>query len=887
MATEKSQVKDQDRTAPEEQSPAKATWAPDDSESEQSPNYQRQLQEERQERKRLENEKPSHSLITTIGSNIQNFVQTATHRESAVSPTQPYLQRSPTRSPEQKKPKAELGRDSNNQANRRTTEHREKSEELSLTSLDDKTITTLEEKEVSIQKQQNQNDAVPYEDNNFDGWGEINDYEEEEEDEANSINSGVTTKVGRKEMDKIVIPTYIRYQMMIPPEEDSEEDDDNPGYKDNYERIVEILKSLVTQLGIMDDKAEIISWKTQNNFSFLPKQEFPTDVSTIAKYFKGFRKKMRSDRRIYIKFGLHTKNDMGALEEGMKEWVGLYSYTFTKCLIQSDDAGFVGVICYTSQFTDTEIWRKHLMKETRYEWGFKLVPITSSDKNLPWNKRLKAVGVYVPIQYVDEAKFEISELLLPEETPSNTFPYLERFVFLPPEDTLGDDPEPLIAYQSFVMRHRSHMEHLKCKPSVHMKIDLDHIIPSQSDPTLTLRKIILGITVKDKSNPLFGTPLFHSVDFTPDINKLWIPNKPPDIKAAVIFTFYEPVKNEAQQMVVGLGRYVARMYGSEIAKHCFNHAHWKATKGWRYRSRTGTFDRPDTKNLLTTMAYDNNLSAIRRLQQISLTNRATEAPAAPTSTTTSPHQSSQEVSDRYNDVAALLQDTGSVDNSTNSSGGSGLTEAVIQQENDMMARIREQRSQAQKLVYKGTAIQNVHVNEDQSVVSNLTDKSTDTLEAESTGSCDSIKSESTTNSQQGQMKFNQSLLSEIITPSMTYDEAITTAEAYFKHRVNRETSNKDRILHTFLATKFPQQHKEQILGLKKSHDKQMKKSAVQSQDKDNPMTEVDTEDLSELDKQVSKPVPDTGRGAEKQVDHYMNKEGDEELTSSQNTGHQP
>ena len=61
--------------------------------------------------------------------------------------------------------------------------------------------------------------------------------------------------------------------------------------------------------------------------------------------------------------------------------------------------------------------------------------------------------------------------------------YLERFVFLPPEDTLGDEPETLIAYQSFVMRHRSHMEHLKQKPTIHIKVNLNHMIhiPSLHD----------------------------------------------------------------------------------------------------------------------------------------------------------------------------------------------------------------------------------------------------------------------------------------------------------------------------------------------------------------------------------------------------------------------
>lgn len=886
----------------------KPSWAPDDSESEQSPNYRRQRQLEKQQ-KAQEEEQGTPSLLNQAGASIQTFIQTATSTDTLGQWKlgQNKEDKTPTTSPDYKRPKPETtavqrassGESGNGKkdqsregrtatSNIRQTETEQEDEALSLTSLDAKSLETVVTKVEDKPGKQPKDESQLYQDNNFDGWGEINDYDGEEEDD-NSIDSGMTTRIGKKDLNKIVIPSYVRYQMMIPPEEEREEDDENPGYKDNFERIVGVIKALVQQLRAVDNTAEIISWKAQDNFTFLPRNEFPTEVANIAKYFKGFRKKMRGDRRTYIKFGLHSKKDINNLEESMKEWAGLYSYTFTKCLIQSDDAGFVGVICYTSQFTDTSVWRNHLMTVTGYEWGFKLVPITSTDKDLHWNKRLKAVGIYVPVQHVDEAKFEISELLLPEEAPSSTFPYLERFVFLPPEDTLGDEPEPLIAYQSFVMRHRSHTDNLRCKPSDHIKISLDKVLHSQSDPTLTLRKIVLGIMVKDKTNPLFGTPLFHSVDFTPDINTLWIPNKPPDMKAANIFTFYEPVKNEAQQMVAGLGRYIARMYGSDIAKQCFNNSHWKSTKGWRYRAKTGTFERPDTKNLLMTMAYDNNLSSIRRLQQISLNNAAsvppqiatTSPPSQPPSAT---NQSTNETADRYNDVAELLQETGSGENSTaNSSGVSGLTEAVLQQENEMMKKIKDQRQQAYNLVYKDAAVKHIQVQDDQSVVSMLTDNSQEQSEDESVASSESITSASTTGSEKGNMKFTSSLLHEIITPEMNYQDALKTAEAYFKHRVNKEILHKDRILHTFLAEKFPTQHNNVTSGT--DQEQHTKVDQIQEGDRDNPL-EDETEDLSEIDRELSKPVGKAQRQTKNDFQQVSSDdEGEEtEPAGSQNTG---
>ena len=135
----------------------------------------------------------------------------------------------------------------------------------------------------------------------------------------------------------------------------------------------------------MDDKSEVISWRSKKDFSFLPKGDFPTEIATIATFFKGFRKKMHQHRRVYIKFGVHTTGDFDTLEKDLKEWTNLYSYTINRCLIQSDDAGFVGVLCYTLQFTDISMWRREMMQRTSYEWGLK------------WSQLLHAIRIYTGI----------------------------------------------------------------------------------------------------------------------------------------------------------------------------------------------------------------------------------------------------------------------------------------------------------------------------------------------------------------------------------------------------------------------------------------------------------------------------------------------------------
>ena len=833
----------------------KPTWAKDESESELSPSYQRQLAQERDSRK--DNEEMIEQ--NTDSTESPSLLHQAQNRIKAMVGTPRTLQFS------------------NNTTTITTQDQAEEETSMksltSLQSIGDNTVPPVGQQAETHPHQ------PKYEDTTVDGWGIIDDYEEDSsqqtvptinyQDEINTIDSGKTSVFRKKDLKKTVIPKYVRYQLMIPPEDDQGEVTE-AGYRDNMARIKEVLTTLVTQLRIVDEKAEIISWRSKKEFSFLPKGEFPSDISTIAKYFKGFQKKMRQDRRVYIKFGVHTKGNFDTLEKDLQEWTNLYSYTMNRCLIQSDDAGFVGVLCYTSQFTDISMWRKEMMSRTTYEWGFKMVPITSSDKHLHWNKRLKAVGAYVPIENVDEAKYELSELLLPEDetmpVPTHDL-YIYRFVFVPPEETLGEDPEPLIAYQSFVNRHRSHTENLKAKLCSHIKVHLDHKLRNEIDATLTLRRMILAITVKDKANPLFSTALFHAVDFVPDTNKLWLPpqEKPQEGGPAIVFTFYKPVEKEARQMVSGLGRYIARMYGSETAKQAFTKAHWRATKGWRYRVSTGTFDRPDAKNLLTTMAYDNNLSAVRRLQNMSMAEKTETTAQVPSSQSTrSPSAASQsaiEASDRYVDVADLLTNTSSgqesnTDDSNSTKSFQSITAEVLQQENEMVHRIKQQRQQAQSLLYKDNKVHNIAVpDEEQSQVSELTDESVGSDNSDSSVSISSITSKDTSapkkQGKKGKAKisFNFNILNQIVSPGMSYHQAKSAAEAYFSHKVNHETLNKDRILHTFLAQRFPE--KAELPVSKKSRKIEREKDPPSSKNPDEDDTNSDfSRSVASMESQV-------------------------------------
>ena len=110
---------------------------------------------------------------------------------------------------------------------------------------------------------------------------------------------------------------------------------------------------MCTQMEIIDDEAKIISWRNKHNFTFMNTADFSEDIADIAKYFNGFRQNMQPERRLYIKMGIHTPNDPKRILRELRQWTQLYGYTISECMIQADNASYIGWIAYSSYYTDT------------------------------------------------------------------------------------------------------------------------------------------------------------------------------------------------------------------------------------------------------------------------------------------------------------------------------------------------------------------------------------------------------------------------------------------------------------------------------------------------------------------------------------------------------
>ena len=166
------------------------------------------------------------------------------------------------------------------------------------------------------------------------------------------------------------------------------------------------------------------------------------------------------------------------------------------------------------------------MEHSDFEWGFKLVSIDDSQNSLPWNERLKAVGVYVPTEFKDIALYVIGEQLEPELNEIINIPdFTDKFLFIEPEWTTKGNKSKESYYTKMLDRHDNHISSLKAEISYGIKVDLDRGFAIYESFDISLRDIILDLTVGNSKNDFHGDRLFHSVDYVIDSSNLWIDKK--------------------------------------------------------------------------------------------------------------------------------------------------------------------------------------------------------------------------------------------------------------------------------------------------------------------------------------------------------------------------
>ena len=299
--------------------------------------------------------------------------------------------------------------------------------------------------------------------------------------------------------------------------------------------------------------------------------QFPSDIAEIATYFQGFRANIKADKRVYLRVGIHTPESESKLYSLLTTYMQLYGYTFNKCIIQAESSTYIGWLNYTSQYTDTELLKSMLVMISGFEWGFRLIAVTQEDNEEPWMKRLKAVGVYVPTQVRDIALTVVGEMF---ETTADSEIYMpdmtDNYLFIESEKSTKGSKSKKDYYSKMVDRHSTHMESLQADITYGIAADIDKKYEIYDDEdgvsfSVSLRDLILDLKVSDPETPMYGEKLFHSIDFVEDNSNLWLEGGKCPGGSCVVFTYYKQSSLEATTMIKGMGRWIRKCYGEDIA----------------------------------------------------------------------------------------------------------------------------------------------------------------------------------------------------------------------------------------------------------------------------------------------------------------------------------
>lgn len=215
-------------------------------------------------------------------------------------------------------------------------------EEVKDANDNDNGTITIEDKKDSNSKtsdktEVNQN-TVEYHYNDSDGkisWKEVTMVKG---DDKNTVNSDQRSQVKRSDEKKMILPSFIRYQMMILLDQNHDESliaEVIEEEKSPLEIIRDFLNSLVGQLKIHDKDTKIISWKNAGNFTYMNTDDFTTD-------FQGYRKNLKADKIIYLRIGIHTPNSQSRLLSLMDAWMKFHGNSFSQCIIQSESSTCIG-----------------------------------------------------------------------------------------------------------------------------------------------------------------------------------------------------------------------------------------------------------------------------------------------------------------------------------------------------------------------------------------------------------------------------------------------------------------------------------------------------------------------------------------------------------------
>ena len=450
---------------------------------------------------------------------------------------------------------------------------------------------------------------------------------ETEQDEVNTICSGTTTVFNTKQLqDKVQAPVSIRCQFitefkqkdvtelqnLVTGNQDEVDSTGEEGPKEKYLVLRKELMKMYNKMIDLDTEATLVTWK-EGPFSLITPQsddEFPDQPEVLEKYFDGILTK-KTKGKVYIRLRVHLPTaDENSFLESMSSWAKAYNCAFYKCLIQAEQMKGVGWLVYSSNFTDRNFLARFLTTRTGFEWGFRLGPISEVDKSFRnYNKRTKALNAYVPAEK-EETAYTILKNCFTAVSPDSIeykarLLWTTRYIYVEPEYRLTASPDAtkLEYFRLMFEQQRNASSRFVGRPSTALLENLDVKLVTKHHSITTLREMILNIR-STRQGTFFNTPLFHAVDFCPDLSQVWFQGNRGVGGQGHIFTFFKTLSSEAMAMMRGLGIYLTSIYSAEVVGPLFTLDYWESVEGWKWCHKKKEFTTPEEKIFKSNIAFD-------------------------------------------------------------------------------------------------------------------------------------------------------------------------------------------------------------------------------------------------------------------------------------------
>ena len=444
-----------------------------------------------------------------------------------------------------------------------------------------------------------------------------------EEDDMNTIASGTTTRPGLGiDEDTEQPPTCLRYKFHVPLSsttsqllEDEFQQDHNP---DNPVDTFSIIRSgaveLATEMLRIDPKAMIISWSTESTFSVIRNvASIPQKTAEFSTYFHNYKPKQATGT-MYLRVKVHTSlSNPSRLEKALGMWAKSAAMKFELCDMQCESPVGIGYVLFTTQSSNLTTLLTHLMTTTGYEWGSRLTALSQRDKDEEWKDRVKIMQLLVPCEYEESAAYEVN-LALEKVYSLKLYPsFTARYKFLYPESEMANRASK-VNHQIFCNWHKTHCNKIKYKASHIIDGDLDYRYPMKNQQYLSIRQVVLSIPCRNKESPFHKDFLFHDIEFSEDLSKVWLGNRLGPKSSGFLFSFYDDNEAEALRMIKGLGVYTEATFGQHVrttsskGSNCitdmFTEEHWRSIGRWTWHSDTGLFETPLDSDMINNFAQD-------------------------------------------------------------------------------------------------------------------------------------------------------------------------------------------------------------------------------------------------------------------------------------------